>query len=66
MYGLPPDPVVTTRDLGGIVARRAALAAAALGATVAAAALGGRRCRAAREARHGPAGASRAPTTGGR
>jgi formate dehydrogenase iron-sulfur subunit len=35
VYGLPPDPVVTTRDLPSMYAR-AALAALALGATVAA------------------------------
>ena len=41
VYGLPPDPVVTTRHLGGIW-RNAGLAATALGAIVAASALGGR------------------------
>jgi formate dehydrogenase iron-sulfur subunit len=41
VYGLPPDPVVTTRHLGGIW-RNAGLAAAMLGAIVAASALGGR------------------------
>ncbi len=42
VYGLPPDPVVTTRDLGEIW-RAAGAAAVALGAAVAAAFLGGRR-----------------------
>jgi formate dehydrogenase iron-sulfur subunit len=42
VYGLPPDPVVTTRDLGEIW-RAAGMAAVALGAAVAAAFLGGRR-----------------------
>jgi formate dehydrogenase iron-sulfur subunit len=41
-YGLPPDPVDTTRDLGSIWGAAAA-AAIALGAGLAAAALGGRR-----------------------
>jgi formate dehydrogenase iron-sulfur subunit len=41
VYGLPPDPVVTTRRLRGVY-RAAALAAAALGAGVAAAFAGGR------------------------
>ena len=41
-YGLPPDPVVTTRDLPKVWAG-ALTAAAALGAGVAAAVLGGRR-----------------------
>ncbi|MGQ0577219.1 MAG: 4Fe-4S dicluster domain-containing protein [Pseudonocardia sp.] len=40
-YGLPPDPVVTTRDLPAMW-RHAALAAAGLAAAVAAAFLGGR------------------------
>jgi formate dehydrogenase iron-sulfur subunit len=42
VYGLPPDPVATTRDLGGIW-RTVGLAAAALGAGVIAAVAGGRR-----------------------
>jgi formate dehydrogenase iron-sulfur subunit len=42
VYGLPPDPVVTTRDLGEIW-RAAGAAAVALGAAVAVAFLGGRR-----------------------
>jgi formate dehydrogenase iron-sulfur subunit len=42
VYGLPPDPVSTTRDLPGMW-RAAALAAGALAAGVAAAFLGGRR-----------------------
>jgi formate dehydrogenase iron-sulfur subunit len=41
VYGLPPDPVVTTRDLGGMW-KMAGLAAAALGAMVATAASSGR------------------------
>jgi formate dehydrogenase iron-sulfur subunit len=41
VYGLPPDPVVTTRDLPKMW-RRAGLAAAALAAAAAAAFLGGR------------------------
>jgi formate dehydrogenase iron-sulfur subunit len=41
VYGLPPDPVDTTRDLGSMW-RAAALAGAALAAGIAAAALGGR------------------------
>jgi formate dehydrogenase iron-sulfur subunit len=41
-YGLPPDPVVPTRRLGGIW-RSAALAAGVVGAAVAAAFAGGRR-----------------------
>jgi formate dehydrogenase iron-sulfur subunit len=41
VYGLPPDPVVTTRDLPAMW-RRAGLAAAAMAATVAAVFLGGR------------------------
>jgi formate dehydrogenase iron-sulfur subunit len=41
VYGLPPDPVVTTRDLGQMW-KAAGLAAAALAAGVAAATLGGR------------------------
>ena len=40
-YGLPPDPVVTTRHLGGIW-KTTAIAAAALGAGIAATFLGGR------------------------
>src|SRR6185295_20209769 len=40
VYGLPPDPVVTTRDLGSIWAAAGA-AAVALGAGIAAAVLGG-------------------------
>jgi formate dehydrogenase iron-sulfur subunit len=40
VYGLPPDPVVTTRDLSTIWAAAGA-AAAALGAGIAAAVLGG-------------------------
>ena len=42
VYGLPPDPVATTRDLGEM-ARTAALAAGALAAGITAAFLGGRR-----------------------
>ena len=42
VYGLPPDPVVTTRDLGSMW-RHAGVAAAALAAGVVAAAWGGRR-----------------------
>jgi len=42
VYGLPPDPAATTRELGGIWTAAAA-AAAALGAGVAAAAIAGRR-----------------------
>ena len=42
VYGLPPDPVSTTRDLPGMW-RAAAVAAGALAAGVAAAFLGGRR-----------------------
>jgi formate dehydrogenase iron-sulfur subunit len=42
VYGLPPDPVVTTRDLPGIW-KTTALAAAALGAGIVATFLGGRR-----------------------
>src|SRR5690348_12444821 len=42
VYGLPPDPVDTTRDLGSIWGAAGA-AAVALGAGVAAAVLGGRR-----------------------
>jgi formate dehydrogenase iron-sulfur subunit len=42
VYGLPPDPVSTTRDLPGMW-RAAAVAAGALVAGVAAAFLGGRR-----------------------
>jgi formate dehydrogenase iron-sulfur subunit len=42
VYGLPPDPVATTRDLPGIW-RTTALAAAALGAGVVASFLGGSR-----------------------
>ncbi|HEY7075198.1 MAG TPA: hypothetical protein VH418_07505, partial [Solirubrobacteraceae bacterium] len=42
VYGLPPDPVSTTRDLGSMWGS-AALAGAALVAGVAIAALGGRR-----------------------
>jgi formate dehydrogenase iron-sulfur subunit len=42
VYGLPPDPVDTTRDLRSIWSH-AAVAAAALGAGLAAAVLGGRR-----------------------
>jgi formate dehydrogenase iron-sulfur subunit len=42
VYGLPPDPVVTTRDLPHVWAGALA-AAAALGAGIAAALLGGRR-----------------------
>jgi formate dehydrogenase iron-sulfur subunit len=41
-YGLPPDPVATTRDLGSVWAAAAA-AAVALGAGVAAAVFGGAR-----------------------
>jgi formate dehydrogenase iron-sulfur subunit len=42
VYGLPPDPVVTTRDLGGMY-RAAAAAAGVLAAGVLAAFAGGRR-----------------------
>ena len=42
VYGLPPDPVVTTRDLGSMW-RSAGLAAGALGAMAVAAVLGARR-----------------------
>jgi formate dehydrogenase iron-sulfur subunit len=42
VYGLPPDPVDTTRDLGGIWAAAGA-AAAALGVALAGAVFGGRR-----------------------
>jgi formate dehydrogenase iron-sulfur subunit len=42
VYGLPPDPVVTTRDLPSMW-RHAAAAALAVAGTVAAAFLGGRR-----------------------
>jgi formate dehydrogenase iron-sulfur subunit len=42
VYGLPPDPVVTTRDLGGIWAAAGA-AAVMVGTGIAAAVLGGRR-----------------------
>jgi formate dehydrogenase iron-sulfur subunit len=42
VYGLPPDPVSTTRDLPRLW-RSAGLAAAALAAGIAAAFLGGRR-----------------------
>jgi formate dehydrogenase iron-sulfur subunit len=42
VYGLPPDPVATTRDLGSVWAAAGA-AAVALGAGLAAAVLGGRR-----------------------
>ena len=42
VYGLPPDPVVTTRDLPGIW-RHTLIAAAALGAGIAAAFIGGGR-----------------------
>jgi formate dehydrogenase iron-sulfur subunit len=42
VYGLPPDPVVTTRDLPGIW-RSTLLAAAALGTGIAASFIGGRR-----------------------
>jgi formate dehydrogenase iron-sulfur subunit len=42
VYGLPPDPVVTTRDLGAMW-RHVGMAAAALVAGVAALSLGGRR-----------------------
>jgi len=42
VYGLPPDPVVTTRDLPSIW-KQTALAAAALGAGIAAAFAGSRR-----------------------
>jgi formate dehydrogenase iron-sulfur subunit len=42
VYGLPPDPVVTTRDLPAMW-RRVGVAAAALAATVAASFVGGRR-----------------------
>jgi formate dehydrogenase iron-sulfur subunit len=41
VYGLPPDPVATTRDLGSVWAATGA-AAVALGAGIAAAVLGGR------------------------
>jgi formate dehydrogenase iron-sulfur subunit len=42
VYGLPPDPVATTRDLGSVWAATGA-AALALGAGIAAAVFGGRR-----------------------
>ncbi|MBO0728018.1 MAG: 4Fe-4S dicluster domain-containing protein [Acidimicrobiaceae bacterium] len=42
VYGLPPDPVVTTRDLPAMW-RQVGIAAAALAATVAASFVGGRR-----------------------
>ena len=42
VYGLPPDPVVTTRDLPSMW-RHATVAALTVAATVAAAFLGGRR-----------------------
>jgi formate dehydrogenase iron-sulfur subunit len=42
VYGLPPDPVDTRRDLGEIWAATG-LAAAALGGAILAAVLGGRR-----------------------
>jgi formate dehydrogenase iron-sulfur subunit len=42
VYGLPPDPVVTTRDLGSMW-KRAAVAAAALVGAVVASSAGGRR-----------------------
>jgi formate dehydrogenase iron-sulfur subunit len=42
VYGLPPDPVATTRDLPGIW-KHTLIAAAALGAGVVAAVAGGRR-----------------------
>jgi formate dehydrogenase iron-sulfur subunit len=42
VYGLPPDPVVTTHDLPSMW-RHAAVAALTVAATVAAAFLGGRR-----------------------
>jgi formate dehydrogenase iron-sulfur subunit len=42
VYGLPPDPVATTRDLGSVWAAAGA-AAVALGAGIATAVLGGRR-----------------------
>jgi formate dehydrogenase iron-sulfur subunit len=42
VYGLPPDPVVTTRDLPSMW-KRAALAAAAIVGAVAASSVGGRR-----------------------
>jgi formate dehydrogenase iron-sulfur subunit len=42
VYGLPPDPVATTHDLGSVWAAAGA-AAVALGAGIAAAVLGGRR-----------------------
>jgi formate dehydrogenase iron-sulfur subunit len=42
VYGLPPDPVVTTRDLGGMW-RAAGLAAMAVGGAIAASLIGGRR-----------------------
>jgi formate dehydrogenase iron-sulfur subunit len=42
VYGLPPDPVVTTRDLPGMW-KRAAAAAAGLAAAVAVAFVEGRR-----------------------
>ena len=42
VYGLPPEPVATTRQLGGIW-KAAAAAAGALGAGIAASFLGGRR-----------------------
>ena len=41
VYGLPPDPVVTTRDLGQVWTG-ALTAAAALGVGIAAAVFGGR------------------------
>jgi formate dehydrogenase iron-sulfur subunit len=42
VYGLPPDPVVTTRDLPAMW-KRAAVAAVGLAATAVAAFIGGRR-----------------------
>ena len=42
VYGLPPDPVATTRDLPGIY-KTTAIAAAALGAGIVAAFAAGRR-----------------------
>jgi formate dehydrogenase iron-sulfur subunit len=42
VYGLPPDPVDTTRDVGAMW-RAAGAAAAALAGRVAASVLGGRR-----------------------
>ena len=42
MYGLPPDPVVTTRDLPEMW-KHVAIAAAGLAATAVALGLGGRR-----------------------